>query len=262
MNILIIEDESFAAQRIRGIIEENVADANIVGMCDSIEDSVSFLTQHPMPHLILMDIELVDGQSFAIFNEVKVTCPVIFTTAYDEFVLKAFSVHSIDYLLKPVEKEALLRSIHKFRELQKVYSSQPLFTSQDLLAELKKTINAAETTGAPREYFLVKQGQRLISVHVDEIAYFYSEERLSFIKTMDGKFHAVDQPLEDLEKQVDGTRFFRANRKYLVERKSISNVIIHFNGKLKVAIKPLPKEDDVIVSRDRAADLKKWLGGM
>ena len=260
MNILIIEDEDFAAQRIRSIIEDNVPDAHIAGVYDSVEDSVRYLSNNPMPHLLLTDIELVDGQSFEIFNEVKITCPVIFTTAYDEFVLKAFSVHSIDYLLKPIQKEELLRSVGKFRELQQVYSSKDLFTSRDLLAELRKSI-VAETPQAPREYFLVRQGQRLISVNVDEIAYFYSEERLTFIKTVDGKSHVIDYTLEELEKQVEATRFFRANRKYLVERKSISNVVIHFNGKLKVILKQPPKEDDVIVSRERAGDFKKWLGG-
>jgi two-component system response regulator LytT len=260
MNIMIIEDEDFAAQRIRGIIEDNVPDAHIVGVYDSVEDSVQFLNSNPMPHLMLTDIELVDGQSFEIFNEVKVTCAVIFTTAYDEFVLKAFSVHSIDYLLKPIQKEDLLRSIQKFRELQKVYSSNLLISSRELLAELRKTINT-EAPQVPREYFLIRQGQRLISINVDEIAYFYSEERLTFLKTTEGKFHVIDQPLEELEKQVEAARFFRANRKYLIERRSISNVIIHFNGKLKVVLQPAPKEDDAIVSRERANDFRKWLGG-
>lgn len=260
MNILIIEDEAFAAGRVREIIETNVPDAVIVGQCDSIEETVTFLKAHAMPHLLLMDIELVDGQSFEIFNEVTITCPVIFTTAYDEYVLKAFSVHSIDYLLKPIEKEALLKSIHKFRELQNVYSAAPAFDAQDLLAELKKTINAVDAQQPPRDYFLVKQGQRLFSVNVDEIAYFYSEERLTFLKTTDGRFFTLNQPLEELETQVAPAKFFRANRKYLVGRSAISNVIIHYNGKHKVILKPAPKEDDVIVSRDRSIDFKKWLG--
>src|SRR5690349_20602556 len=133
MRILIIEDETVAAERLRQMVETTVPGAKVEGICDSIETSVEFLSSHGMPDLMLMDIELSDGQSFEIFNEVKITCPVIFTTAYDEFVLKAFSVHSIDYLLKPIQQEDLLRSMDKFRELQKVYGTKPAFTAQDLL---------------------------------------------------------------------------------------------------------------------------------
>lgn len=258
MRILIIEDEPAAAERLQHLVETNVYDAEVEGICDSIETSIQFLTTHPTPDLMLMDIELADGQSFEIFKEIKITCPVIFTTAYDEFVLRAFSVHSIDYLLKPIDAADLQRSIAKFRELQTVYNPNPVFTTQDLLTELRKTV--APVAKTVREHFLVRQGQRLVSISAEEIAYFYSEDRITFFKTFEGKSYLLDQPLEELEQQVDGRLFFRASRKYLVGRKSVSNIFIHFNGKLKAILKPAV-DDDVIVSRDRAPEFKKWLGG-
>jgi two-component system LytT family response regulator len=257
MNILIIEDEPVAAQRIGEMVQENVTDANIIGLCDSIEESVKFFREQPMPDLVLMDIELSDGQSFEIFEEVRVSCPVIFTTAYDEFALRAFQVHSIDYLLKPIQVEDLKRAIKKFGELQSAYASNHAFNAKELMQELRKVVTPAFNNF--REHFLVRQGQRLISLGVEEVAYFYSDDRLTFLKTHDGRFFSVDQTLEELEQQVDGRRFFRASRKFLVERKSISNVFVHFNGKFKLILKPVTK-DDVMVSRDRAPEFKTWLG--
>jgi two-component system LytT family response regulator len=211
-----------------------------------------------MPNLILMDIELVDGQSFEIFKEVEVTCPVIFTTAYDEFALQAFKVHSIDYLLKPIVYDDLKRSLDKFTQLQKMYSSPRSINVDDLLQELRRT--SVGTSGTHREYFLVKQGQRLISVSIEEIAYFYSQDRVSFLKTFDNRTYSLDSSLEEIEGQVDANRFFRASRQYLAERRSIGNVYVHFNGKYKLALKPAT-EEEVFVSRDRAPEFKKWLGG-
>jgi two-component system LytT family response regulator len=258
MNILIIEDETVAAERLRQMVETNAPDAVVTGICDSIETSVQYLQSNPMPDLMLMDIELVDGQSFEIFKEVKVSCPVIFTTAYDEFVLRAFSVHSIDYLLKPIQVDDLVRAFSKFRELRKVYNPNPVFTAEDILLELRKAVTFEKQP--LREHFLVKQGQRLISITVDEIAYFYSEDRITFLKTFEGKFYVVDQPLEELEQQLHPQKFFRASRKYLVSRRSVSNIYVHFNGKLKAMLIP-SIEDELLVSRDRAPEFKRWLGG-
>ncbi len=258
MTILIVEDEAIASDRIQQMVKENIRDAEIVGLCNSIDETVSYLRSNPMPDLLLMDIELSDGKSFDIFEEVNVTSPVIFTTAYDEYVMKAFSVHSIDYLLKPIQVDDLKKSISKFRTLNNVYGKLSSATAQELLQELRKTTGGDGTI--TREHFLVKQGHRLISISVDEIAFFYSEERITFLVTHNGKQYLLDQPLEELEQQVSSRRFFRCSRKYLVERRSIINVIIHFNGKLKLELKPSSK-DDVIVSRDRAPEFKKWLGG-
>ncbi|QMU27260.1 LytR/AlgR family response regulator transcription factor [Adhaeribacter radiodurans] len=257
MKIFIIEDETVAAQRMLEMVREIVPQAKINGPADSIEESVQFLRTHPMPDLILMDIELVDGQSFEIFGEVEVTCPVIFTTAYDEFALQAFKVHSIDYLLKPIQREDLQKSLRKFQQLQQVYSKPQPFNMDELLQELRRT--TAPASHPQREHFLVRQGQRLISISTPDIAYFYSEDRVTFLKTHDGRFFSLDYPLEEVEQQVDSTKFFRASRQYLVQRRAISDVFVHFNGKYKLALKPTANED-VYVSRDRAPDFKKWLG--
>ena len=259
MNILIIEDEAIAAQRIRQIVADNVSDAQIIGHFDSVEASVQFLSTHQSPDLILMDIELVDGQSFEIFDEVPIKCPVIFTTAYDEFALRAFKVHSIDYLLKPIQAEELVASIGKFRQLQQVYGTGRGFDAQQLVQQLRQ-LAIAPATGNYREHFLVRQGQKLLSIPADEVAYFYSEGRITFLKTTEGKFYALEGSLEEVEQQVDPKIFFRSSRKYLTARKSIGNVYVHFNGKFKIALKPATT-DDVFVSRDRAPEFKKWLGG-
>jgi two-component system LytT family response regulator len=257
MKVLIIEDEVIAAARMQELVRKTAPDALIIGVCDSIEESVHFLNAHAMPDLILMDIELVDGQSFEIFREVDVTCPVIFTTAYDEFALQAFKVHSIDYLLKPIQQEALQQSIDKFRQLATAFGSKEALQVDELVKALRRTtIPVAEDY---RERFLVRQGQQLLSVSIDETAYFYSEGRVTYLKMTNGRFYALDTPLEDVEQQVNPDRFFRASRKYLVERRAVKNVVSDFNGKYTVTLQPAIK-DELSVSRDRAQDFKKWLG--
>lgn len=258
MKILIVEDELVAAQRIQSMVAANIPDAHIAGVCDSVEETVNFLSANEMPDLMLMDIELADGKSFEIFDEVKITCPVIFTTAYDEYVMKAFSVHSIDYLLKPIETEALKKSIAKFRELQKVYAGKETVLATDLIAQLRQAVAAGNKT--VREHFLVKHGHKLLSIHTSEVAYFYSENGITYLKTGANNFYAIDDTLDELEEHVDPKNFHRCSRKFLVNRSAIQSAFLHFNGKLKLTVKPSPSED-VIVSRDRAAEFKKWMGG-
>ena len=257
MNIFIIEDEIVAAERIKDLVRQTAPHARIVGWADSIEDSVQFLKTNPMPDLLLMDIELVDGQSFEIFSEVDVTCPVIFTTAYDEYALQAFKVHSIDYLLKPIGRDELGRSLAKFEQLRKVYQPAPPLNVDALIQQLRQATAPPPVTH--REHFLVRQGQRLISVGIDEVAYFYSEDRVTFLKTHDGRYFPLDYPLEDVEQQIDTRHFFRASRQFLLHRRSIQNVFVHLNGKLKLVLKPAADEE-LYVSRDRAPEFKKWLG--
>lgn len=258
MKILIIEDEAVAAERITNMVKAHVPDAEILGRCDSIEETVAYLRTNGLPDLLLMDIELADGKSFEIFDEVKITCPVIFTTAYDEYVLKAFGVHSIDYLLKPIQVDALKKSLQKFRELQQVYAGKTMPLAEQLVAELKKAITQAAV--AQREHFLVKHGHRLLSISAADVAYFYSENGISFLKTHSGNFYSLDDTMDVLESQVDPKTFHRCSRKFLVNRQAIQNAHLAFNGKINVLVKPAPGED-VIVSRDRAPEFKKWMGG-
>ncbi|GAA4453357.1 LytTR family DNA-binding domain-containing protein [Nibrella saemangeumensis] len=258
MKVLIVEDEVVAAERIQELVQQTAPDAQIVGCTDSIEDTVEFLQTRPMPDLILLDIELVDGQSFEIFQEVEVTCPVIFTTAYDEYALQAFRVHSIDYLLKPIQKDDLQKSIAKFRQLRSMFQAAPALNVESLIQELRRSSAPAPITH--REHFLVRQGQRLISIGIGEVAYFYSEDRVTFLKTHDNRYFPLDFSLDDVEDQVDTKQFFRASRQHLVDRRAIGAVYVHLNGKLKVTLKPA-SDEALYVSRDRARDFKEWLGG-
>ena len=253
MRILIIEDETLAAKRIRKMIEELDSSIEIAGHTDSIETSVEWLKNNTHPDLILMDIELADGQSFEIFNRTEVHSTIIFTTAYDEYAIRAFKVNSIDYLLKPVNPEELANAIDKFRKLN-ITAPQPMNVNA-LISALKDT----QPGGSHKNRFLVKQGQRFIPLEVTDIAYFYTEDKVSFIKTFNDQRYVVDHSLDDLEELVNPELFFRANRQFIVNSKSLEAIHNHFNGKLKIQLKPIAGED-VYVSRERAGDFRKWLG--
>ncbi|CAN5621810.1 LytTR family DNA-binding domain-containing protein [soil metagenome] len=255
MRILIIEDETLAARRIRKMVEELDPNIQVVAVTDSIESSVLWLKENPHPELILMDIELADGQSFEIFNQVEVKSTVIFTTAYDEYAIRAFRVNSIDYLLKPISADDLKRGIDKFKELRSSVDATPTKLDLDsVLSALRK-----QQVPMYKQRFLVKQGQRLIPLDIQEIAYFYTEDKVSFIKTNTEQRFVVDNSLDELEQLLDPTSFFRANRQFIISPKSLDAIHNHFNGKLKIVLKPGAGED-VFVSRERAGEFKAWLG--
>ncbi len=255
MKILIIEDEALAAKRIRKMIEEFYPEITIEAVTDSIQSSVEWLKSFPHPDLILMDIELADGQSFEIFNQVDVKSTIIFTTAYDEYAIRAFKVNSIDYLLKPINPDDLKRGIDKFEML---YGDEKILQKgldiEAVLLALRK-----EQVVTYKQRFLVKQGQRFIPIILSEIAYFYTEEKVSFIRTFSDQRYVVDHSLDELEQLLDSEFFFRANRQYIICPKTIEAIHNHFNGKLKINLKPTASED-IFVSRERAGDFKKWLG--
>src|SRR5215203_3551418 len=193
MKILIVEDEELAVKKLKKTLLSVDESATVVGEADSIKSTVSWLQSNPSPDLILMDIELADGQSFEIFNHVQVKSPVIFITSYDEYALKAFKVNSVDYLLKPVQKEDLQTALEKFREMKKIYTdgqpaASPSISIDDLVKELQQKLQTKEY----RKRFLVKHGQKLVSVEIDDIAYFFSDGRLNFFKTVDNKKYVVD----------------------------------------------------------------------
>lgn len=255
MRVLIIEDETLAAKRIRKMVEDLEPEAVIEGVTDSIEGSVDWLNQHQHPDIILMDIELADGQSFEIFNRVEVKSTIIFTTAYDEYAIRAFKVNSIDYLLKPIDPEELKKAFEKWksRSVTEIPSAAKIDLDSIVLALREKNIPAY------KKRFLVKQGQRLIPVDISEIAFFYTEDKVSFIRTFTDQRYMVDHSLDELEELLDPEDFFRANRQFIVSPKSLDGIHHHFNGKLKVNLRPVAG-DEVFVSRERAADFKNWLG--
>lgn len=259
MNILIVEDEDLAVKKIRKTLQAIDEDANIAGITDSIESTVSWLQNNPVPDLILMDIELADGQSFEIFKLTDVKSPVVFTTSYDEYALKAFKVNSIDYLLKPVQKEELHAALDKYKKLKENYvahSNKSEGLSLDILVkELKDKLQ-------PKEYrrrFLVKLGQRLVSIDIEDIAYFFSDGRLNFFMTIDNKKFVVDYTMDELEEMIDPQDYFRISRSFYVSAASIERIDDYFGNRLILGLKPaLDKE--AVVSREKVSDFKRWMG--
>jgi two-component system LytT family response regulator len=251
MKIIIIEDETPALNRIKKMVLEVEPSIEILDTADSIEQSVQVIEKHEGNiDLILMDIELADGQSFEIFNLTEVKCPVIFTTAYDEFALKAFKVNSIDYLLKPIDKQELKAAFQKFKSIQK--SANNVDALKEMLAQISAPKNSF------KERFLVKLGERLISVPANDIAYFLSKDKLTYLITKNNNKYVVDYTLEELGNMLDRKYFFQINRQFIVAINSITNIHNYFNGKLKIQLVPVV-EEEVLVSRERAGELKLWL---
>jgi two-component system, LytTR family, response regulator LytT len=253
MKILIVEDEELAVKKLQKTLAAIDSESIVVGITDSIKSSVEWLQQNPAPDLILMDIELADGQSFAIFNLTEVKSPVIFTTSYDEYALKAFKVNSIDYLLKPIQKEDLEAALKKFHELKSQHTMG--FNMDSLVKELQQKLQ-------PREYrkrFLVKNGQKLLSVEIKDIAYFYSDGRLNFFKTNDNKKFIIDYTMDDLEELLDPEQYFRISRSFFVSIASIDKIDDYFGNRLILNLKPAV-DKEALVSREKVADFKKWMG--
>lgn len=251
MQILIIEDEKPAAQRIRKLVQALDKDIEIVEIIDSVEDAITWFESHQMPDLVFMDIQLADGLSFDIFKGTDVSCPVIFTTAYDEYALEAFKVNSIDYLLKPIDPIALNRSWKKYMSL-KGNSKSDIF---ELLESFKDQTEQKKY----KERFLVKKGDGFKYLTTDEAAYFYAEEGLTFMLSHDGERHIVDDKMDKLETSLNPQNFFRINRKLIINEKAVGEISNYFNSRLKLTLDPKFTED-VIVARDRVAGFKQWLG--
>ncbi|MEO6358742.1 MAG: LytTR family DNA-binding domain-containing protein, partial [Ferruginibacter sp.] len=230
MKILIVEDEDLAVKKLQKTLAAVDAGADVVGVTDSIKNTVEWLTTNPQPDLILMDIELADGQSFEIFNLTDVKSPVIFTTSYDEYALKAFKVNSVDYLLKPIQKEELEAALTKFKKIK----GTPDINIDSLVKELQQKLQPKEY----RKRFLVKYGQKLVSVEIDEIAYFYSDGRLNFFKTTDNKKFVVDYTMDELEDMLDAEKYFRISRSFYVSINSIDKIDDYFGNRLILGLKP------------------------
>lgn len=257
MNIFIVEDEHLAVKKLEKTLKSIGQDLHVVGTADSITMAVDWLRTNPTPDLILMDIELADGQSFEIFNQIEVKSPVIFTTSYDEFALRAFKVNSVDYLLKPVQTDELQASLEKLKTLRETHSASSV--QPDVRAWVKEIQQALQPQVEFRKRFLIKHAQKLISIEIDRIAYFFSEEGLSFIKTNDDKKYIIEYTMDEIQDMTDPFQFFRINRSFIVSAKSIDVIQDYFGNRLKLTLKPdLDKE--VLVSRERVSTFKEWMG--
>ena len=253
MNILIVEDEELAQKKLQKTLAAVDASATVVGITDSIQSTVDWLKTNNNADLILMDIELADGQSFEVFNLVDVKAPVIFTTSYDEYALKAFKVNSVDYLLKPVQTDELQAALVKYKKLADT-------SKQDV--NIESLVNQIKQQLQPKEYrkrFLVKHAQKLVSVDVEEIAYFYSDGRLNFFKTFDNKKFVVDYTMDELEEMLDPTAFFRISRSFFVAFNAIEKIDDYFGNRLILQLNPAV-DKEALVSREKVADFKKWMG--
>ena len=257
MKILIVEDEELAVKKLQKTLVAVDEAAEVVAVTDSIKGTVDWLQNNSSPDLILMDIELADGQSFEIFNLVPIKTPVIFTTSYDEYALKAFKVNSIDYLLKPIQKEELQAAIDKYKQIK---ASAPGEVKSDV--SIDNLIKELQQKLQPKEYrkrFLVKQAQKLVSIDVNDIAYFYSDGRLNFFKTCDNKKYVVDYTMDELEDMLDPQRYFRTSRSFYVSVNCIDQIHDYFGNRLLLNLTPAV-DKEVLVSREKVMDFKKWMG--
>ena len=251
MKLLIIEDEYHAAQRLRSLISELLPEGQILAVIDSVEEAVEWFKNNDHPDLAFMDIQLADDISFSIFDQVNIETPVIFTTAYNEYSIKAFKVNSIDYLLKPIEEKELQQALVKYSKL----SRQQVLPAIKSLTHLVRNLDNNTTY---KERFLLKNRDRYTFILADEIAYFYSEDSLTFIVTSSGKSTIYDTPLSQLKIELDPSKFFLINRKWMVHVQSIRQIHPFFNQRLKLDLNP-PPSDEVIVSRDKVKSFKNWL---
>lgn len=249
MNVLLLEDETLAAERLQSLLAAIDDSFVFVGHLKSIEAAVQWLTKNPHPDLILADIRLLDGLCFEVFQQVPVTAPVIFTTAYDQYAIKAFEVNSVDYLLKPVQEDKLRKALSKI-------NVKPVSTPVVDYSEIIRQMQAAQKQYKMR--FMVRVGQKILAVPVEKIAYFYSENKLSFVVTQDQKRYPIDQPLDELVDVLDPHIFFRANRQFIVTFGSIAEIHTYFKGRIKLQLTPATTEE-VIISSERSPEFKKWI---
>jgi two-component system, LytTR family, response regulator LytT len=251
MTVLIIEDEVEAAKSITWLLTKIEPTAQIVGTIESVEEGIAWFKTEPMPDLVLSDIQLADGLSFRIFEQVRVTCPVIFTTAFDAYALQAFQVHSIDYLLKPITETALRAAVDKYKSLNNSLLQQFSQRFSDLIQQTQKP------TPTYRRSFLVRYRDKMLPIKTESFAYFFTKDGLVYGSVKEGNVYNIENTLEELEEKLDPILFFRANRQFIVAREAIYEIEFYFNGRLSIKTQPLAAEK-VLVSKERVPVFRKW----
>jgi DNA-binding LytR/AlgR family response regulator len=248
MNVLIVENEKPAIVGLSGLLKKIDANITIVGTTESVESTLNWFQINPSPDLIFMDIQLDDGLCFELFESMKPDIPVIFTTAYDEYMLSAFKVNSVDYLLKPIEESSLQHAIDKFKSIHYKESLK-----DDVLRQLLKELNKGYKTR-----FLIKVGEHYKSILDNEISCFYILERATFIRSSSHKDYPVDFSLDNLQKIIDPDKFFRINRNCIVNINAIRDIISYSSSRLNLKVDNQPI-DELIVSKDKVSEFKKWI---
>lgn len=251
MKVVVFEDEKLASERLVELIQELRPEANILASLKSVEAGLLWLQNNEEPDLIVSDIQLLDGSSFEIFDQYPIKCPVIFTTAYDEYAIKAFEVNSVDYLLKPIQKQKLSSALDKYDERAGGQAAQGLD-----IEKIREAIQGSNVQYKSR--FLVKFGQRIKAVPVEQIAYFFSQDKLTYLMTFEGKKLPLDQTLEELEAVLNPNNYFRVNRKFVVHFDAVSDIHTYFKGRVKIELQPASSED-IVISSDKTPLFKQWL---
>lgn len=251
MKVIVFEDEKLASERLIELIQDLRPDAQVVASLKSVEAALLWLENNQEPDLVVSDIQLLDGSSFEIFDQHPIQCPVIFTTAYNEYAIKAFEVNSVDYLLKPIQKEKLSLALDK-------YDARKASTSANAL-DIDKIREAIQGTNVQyKSRFLVKYGQRIKAIPVEQIAYFFSQDKLTYLMGFDGKKLPLDQTLEELEGVLDPKNYFRVNRKFIVHFDAVSDIHPYFKGRVKIEVQPESSEE-IVISSEKTPIFKQWL---
>ena len=247
MRVVIIEDETAAAQNLTAILRKVRPDVEIVEALDTVVDSVEFFRSKPELDLVFMDIHLADGSSFRIFDSVEVTVPIIFTTAYDQYAIEAFKVNSIDYLLKPINEEGVKRAINKWQRLTSVERK-----------EYSERVNEVAQTRPTEQTFLVHFRDKIIPLKSEDIAFFHTFEERVTAYCHNGDKYQIDLTLEALQSKLSGEDFFRANRQFIISRKSVKDISVWFGSRLSANL-TLETPERIVVPKARVHDFKEWL---
>ena len=278
MLALVVEDEPLAAQRLMKMLQKQPEPIELLGPAESVAQAVALLQAGPAPDVLFLDIHLADGLSFELFEQVPVRCPVIFTTAYDQYALRAFKVNSVDYLLKPIDEEELRGALEKLRQRigttagdklafstkSSVSSTNPAPTpvlDAATLAALVQQLRQPTPLATYKTQFVVRVGEHLKVVPIEQVAYFFSLEKATLLQSTDGRKYVVDYTMEQLEALLDPQQFFRLNRAYLTRQAAIHDIIHYTNSRLQTILKPAPPESEgpVLVSREKVSVFKSWL---
>ncbi|MBE6186094.1 MAG: response regulator transcription factor [Alistipes sp.] len=251
MNVLIIEDETAAAVNLKSILRSVMPDCNVIDVLESIEESVDFFNDksQPTPDLVFMDIHLADGESFRIFDSVEIQAPIIFTTAYDEYALRAFKVNSIDYILKPIKAEDLRHAIDKFTLLSGMERN-------DYKSRVNTMIESSKRDS--QRVFLVHYKDKIIPLSIDDVAFFYTSNEKVSAHTYSGERYVIDRTLEVLQSLLPDDEFFRANRQFIVARKAVKDIAVWFGSRLSLNLS-IETPEKIIISKARVPEFKQWL---
>ncbi|HLN53319.1 MAG TPA: LytTR family DNA-binding domain-containing protein [Lentimicrobium sp.] len=252
MKVVIVEDENLVAQNLKSILNE-IGTIDIIATLESVNDTVAWFTQNDSPDILFLDIHLADGTAFEIFDRVKIDCPVIFTTAYDEYALKAFKVNSIDYLLKPIDIHSVRRSLDKYKKLTGVNANKE--------TDLQNLISYFEKNKVYRSNFLVPfKGDKLIPLNTDDIAYIFIDFGTVKSISYENKSYYMDNTLDEIEGMLNPDMFFRANRQFIISRKAVKDIDLWFNSRLSVNLK-VSVPEKILVSKARVPEFKNWFAG-